>query len=197
LQSGVPPKIVDLPASELENKTGAYINTRNGAVWRISAKDGKLIANGRGGDFQFSPLSETRFLSTQFQVMTTPVQAFLEFKKSSKDLRWTATLTIGAQEPITLEPADLVTLTEAQLAQYVGDYFSEELQATYKLRLEGSKLVIKDHPVFDQAFKATTKDSFVNGGPSFKFDRDDRDRISGFTLNLAMQHMRIPFVKVK
>jgi len=192
-----PPKFVDLPASELENKMGTYINARNGAVWRLSAKDGKLIANARGSNFEFSPLSETRFLSTQFQVMTRPAQTFLEFNKSPTDVRWSAMLTIGAQEPVTLEPVDLVSPTEAQLAEYVGDYFSEELQTTYKIRLEADKLVIKDHHVLDQPFKATVKDSFVNGGPSFKFMRDDRGKVSGFNLNLAMQRIRIHFTKMK
>jgi CubicO group peptidase (beta-lactamase class C family) len=178
----VQPKIIELSAKDLENKAGTYLNPRNGVVWRLSAKDGKLVATNRGGDFQFSPLSATKFLSTQFQVMTVPVQTTLEFSKSAQDQRWTATLTIGTQPPVTLEPADLVTPTQAQLAEYAGDYFSDELDVTYKIRLENGILFIKDVPAFDGLpLKPTVKDSFAAGGPGFTFVRDTQRKISGFT----------------
>ena len=196
LKETVAPQFIELPASELENKAGTYLNPKNGAVWRLSAKDGKLIAGARGGNFQFLPLTETRFLSTQFQVMTRPVQTILEFKQAAQDKRWTATLTIGTQEPVTLEAVDLVTPTEAQLAEYVGDYFNEELQVTYKVRLESGNLFVKDIPAFDgQAMKPTVKDSFVAGGPNFRFARDAHGEISGFTLRLAMQRLNFDFSK--
>lgn len=189
-------KFINLPAKDLEDKAGTYLNPRNGAVWRLAAKDGKLVANARGGEFQFSPLTNTKFLSTQFQVMTVPVQTILEFSKPSPNPRWTATLTIGAQPPVTLEPADLATPTPAQLAEYAGDYFSDELDVTYKIRLENGNLFIKDIPAFNGLpLKPTVKDSFVAGGPGFSFVRDSQRKISGFTLRLAMQRTNIAFTK--
>jgi CubicO group peptidase (beta-lactamase class C family) len=191
------PKFIELPAKDLESKAGTYLNPTNGAVWRLSARDGKLVANARGGNFQFSPLSDTKFLSSQFQVMTVPVLTFLEFKHSSENQRWTATLTIGSQEPITLQPVDLVTPTEAQLAQYAGDYFSDELQVTYKIRLENGNLFVKNVPAFDGlALKPTVKDAFTASGPGFKFVRDSQGKISGFTLRLPMQRIDMAFAKV-
>ena len=192
----VVPKFIDLSAKDLENKAGTYLNPRNGVVWRLAAKDGKLFATNRGGDFLFSPLSDTKFLSTQFQVMTVPVQATLEFSKSAQDQRWTAILTIGSQPPVALEPADLVTPTLDQLAEYAGDYFSDELGVTYKIRLEDGKLFIKNIPAFDGlALKPTVKDSFTGGGPGFRFGRDPQGKVSGFTLRLAMQRINIEFMK--
>ena len=197
LKQVAPPKFIALPTKDLESKTGTYMNFTNGAVWRLAAQDGKLVANGRGGNFQFSPLTNTKFLSTQFQVMTMPVQTVLEFKRFSENQRWTATLTIGSQEPITLEPVDLVTPTEAQLTQYVGDYFSDELQVTYKIRIENANLLVKNIPGFDGvALKPTIKDSFTAGGPRFQFVRDRQGKISGFILRLAMQRISMPFAKL-
>lgn len=190
------PKFIELPAEELVNKAGAYINPRNGVVWRLAAKDGKLVATNRGGDFQFSPLSDTKFLSSQFQVMNVPVQTTLEFRKFAQDQRWTATLTIGSQPPVTLEPADLVTPTQAQSTEYVGDYFSDELDVSYKIRLEDGKLLIENVPAFDGvALRPTVKDSFAAGGPGLKFVRDTHGKISGFTLRLPMQRTNIEFMK--
>jgi CubicO group peptidase (beta-lactamase class C family) len=190
------PKFIELPAKDLENKTGTYLNSRNGVVWRLQVKNGKLVASARGGDFQFSPLSDTKFLSTQFQVMSVPVQTIIEFNKGAQEQRWTATLTIGSQSPITLEPVDLFMPTQTQLSEYVGDYFSDELQVIYKLRLQGSNLFINNVPAFDgQPLRPTVKDSFAAAGPNFSFARDKKGQISGFILRLPMQRISINFVK--
>jgi hypothetical protein len=193
------PKFIDLPSAEIENKAGTYINNRNGLVWRLTAMDGKVVAtNASGVAFQFRALSNTKFLSTQFQVMNSSVNAILEFEKRRPNEQWTAILTIGDQEPAILEPVVLVSPAEAQLTEYIGDYFSNELQVTYKVRLESGKLVIKDSQVFDSPLKPTIKDSFVAGGPNFKFVRDRRGRVSGFTLSLALYRMRnLQFVKTR
>jgi CubicO group peptidase (beta-lactamase class C family) len=191
-------KFIDLPLTEIENKVGTYLNNRNGAVWSISVKDGKLIAtNPRGVSFQFGALSKTRFLSTQFQLMNAPMKAILEFKRPTSNQEWTAALTIGDQESAILELVVLVSPSQGQLAEYTGDYFSSELQVTYKVRLENGKLVMKDSQVFDAPLKPTVKDSFVAGGPLFKFIRDSHGKVFSFTLRLALYRMNIQFVRIR
>lgn len=51
-----------------------------------------------------------------------------------------------SQEPDTFQTIEVVSPTAEQLADYAGDYYSEELQVTYKLVLEDGKLYARHWP---------------------------------------------------
>ena len=81
-----------------------------------------------------------------------------------------------------------------QLAEYVGDYYSDELQATYKIISEGGKLNLKrkNGPILPLA--PTLKDQFAAGPANLNFIRDEQNRVSGFTVN-AGRVTNIRFVR--
>jgi len=75
----------------------------------------------------------------------------------------------------------LFSLTPAQLAEYAGDYYSEELQVTYLVRLERDTLFVRYRRVIDGELAPSSKDTFkVYGAVVIQFTRDGQNRISGF-----------------
>ena len=104
----------------------------------------------------------------------------------------------GTDKPVTLEAVQLVTPTAAQLADYTGDYRSDEVQATYRIVLENGKLFFrhenefKDYP--KNPLQPTTSDMFFVQGLNLQFIRDASRQISAFTLN-AGRVKNIKFVK--
>jgi len=72
--------------------------------------------------------------------------------------------------------------TEAELAEYAGRYFSEELDTTYHLRVENGVLQCSIKDGRGHTLQPTFPDSFFNGAMQFVFQRDAQRKVSGFTL---------------
>ncbi len=71
------------------------------------------------------------------------------------------------------------------MAEYAGDYFSDELQVTYKLMVEEGKLVIKTKGTPKLSLAQLEKDKFdvSTGGATITFVRDSQNRVVGFKLD--------------
>jgi CubicO group peptidase (beta-lactamase class C family) len=80
-------------------------------------------------------------------------------------------------------PPQPLTLTREQLAEYTGAYYSEELDATYRLVLEDGKLSIKLRNASRGSLSSQAKDEFRLPGATFSFARNDQRQITGFALN--------------
>jgi CubicO group peptidase (beta-lactamase class C family) len=77
--------------------------------------------------------------------------------------------------------APLFSLPPAQMAEYAGDYYSDELQVTYLVRLERDKLFIRYRRVIDGELAPFSKDTFkIYGVIGIQFTRDGQNRINGF-----------------
>ncbi len=100
------------------------------------------------------------------------------------------------QQPVTLEAIEIVSPTSSQLAEYIGDYYSDELQVTYKLTVEEGKLLIKNKSMPMLSLAPLGKDKFDVGvgGASLSFIRDSQNRVVGFHLD-AGRVTDIHFVK--
>lgn len=82
-------------------------------------------------------------------------------------------------------PATLqrLTLTAEQLNEYTGLYYSEELDATYRIVVEEGNLFIKARNVPRAILSANTRDEFRRIGSTLRFVRNDQQQITGFVLN--------------
>jgi len=104
-------------------------------------------------------------------------------------------LTIEGEEEINLVKAPkLSSLTPAQLQEYAGDYYNDELPVTYKLAAEKGSLVFKHKNAPTGALKAMDRDKFTMRWFNIEFVRDKRKRITGFVL-AAGRAANIEFVK--
>ena len=174
------PKFIDLTAKELNERSGAYRNQVNGVIWRLSVKDGKLLAELPNSSIRFGAITANEFLS-----IGAPANVTLRFVNQGRSMLMRVQR--GTDKPIPFEPVQLVKPTSAQLAEYPGVYQSDEVQATYKIVLEGDKLFLRHENEFKDAprnpLDPTTSDAFSVQGIGIQFTRDARKQISAFTLN--------------
>lgn len=182
-------KFIELPERELKNNAGAYRNPTTGSIWKLSVQDGKLVADISGQIFQLAPLSETHF-----RAVGGPVKVEVNFQRQAPHKPAVMSIEVEDQQPVTLEAIEIVTPTSTQLAEYVGDYYSDELQATYKIIGEGGKLMLKRKNAPMLPLSPTFKDQFAAGPANVSFIRNAQNRVSGFTVN-AGRVTNIRFVR--
>jgi len=183
-------KAVALSKDELEDKAGNYLIERTGTWIIISMKEGKLVMEAWGEKYVLTPVSKIRF-----QALDAPFGNSIEFIPDDKGRIRKATLTIEGEEEINLVKAPkLSPLTPAQLKEYAGDYYNDELPVTYKLAVEKGSLFFKHKNAPKGALKAMDRDKFTMRWFNIEFVRDKRNRITGFVL-AAGRAANIDFVK--
>jgi Beta-lactamase len=188
-QAATPVKGIELPESELREKTGAYRDPLTGSVWQFSLQAGRLATNALGVPVQLYPLSATRFRSHE-----APIEMEIEFHRSQAQQPWAMRVRIEGQLPVEYEAVPPASPATTQLAEYAGEYFSEELNVTYTLKFEGDKLHYHRTRTSLTNLTPVIKDTFAASSLQFNFLRDSQQRISGFTVN-AGRVRNLRFVK--
>jgi CubicO group peptidase (beta-lactamase class C family) len=88
-------------------------------------------------------------------------------------------------EEIQAEKIQPLRLDTVQLAKYVGDYYSSELDTSYSLRISSGKLTALHRRHQDIPLEVVTKDHFRGQRWFFRrihFIRDENDQVTGFLL---------------
>src|SRR5262245_25548831 len=80
-------------------------------------------------------------------------------------------------------PPQTVTLTAERLTEYTGVYYSEELDATYRLDVGQGNLFLQARNAPRAILSSNTRDEFLRMGSTLKFVRNDQRQITGFVLN--------------
>ncbi|UCC49969.1 MAG: beta-lactamase family protein [Gemmatimonadota bacterium] len=97
------------------------------------------------------------------------------------------------EEPEEEQPLEL---SAEQLAVYAGDYYSEELDVTYRLRLEGDTLRLFVGNWLDSPLTPSEPDVFRARVLTFRFTREPPERASGFLLDAGrVRNLRFERVK--
>lgn len=177
------PKIVKLPESELKDKTGAYRHPEIGAIWHIIYEEKKLKVKSALGApfFTLVPLSPLKF-----QAVDEPVDVRLTFLKPGKSGAKAMNLEVKVEdrEPVVWKSITLAAPSLAQLKEYAGNYYSEELDATYKLFIKEDKLYFQFKYSTDSFYlEPAVKDEFQFMSAKLQFKRDNQGKISGFTID--------------
>lgn len=85
-------------------------------------------------------------------------------------------------------------LTEEELREFIGDFYSDELDVSYRLKISGEQLRYGVGYMPDSLLVFKEKNRFAADNISFVFYRDSQNNISGFGLSVnAIQNIR--FVK--
>lgn len=171
-------KFIELPVEQLKGKTGTFRDPLTGTICKLSTKKGKLMVNVFGLSFQIAPLSKT-----QFRSVDAPVNVDIEFERQDQNRPLLIHMDVEGQKPTTFEAIQPVSPTAAQLKEYAGDYYSDELEVTYKLVLEESKLFLRRKKVPKEPLSPTLSDQFTVRGATIHFIRDDQNKVSAFTLS--------------
>jgi CubicO group peptidase (beta-lactamase class C family) len=175
-----------LTEQELASKAGVYTERKTETTVRLEMKDGKLTA-AMGPGFPLVPLTKDRF-----QVSGAPATVTFEGTANGHPQRMLV-LNDGEKEPLVFEyAAPAVAPTAAQLQEYTGTYYSDELDTRYTVTVKDDKLVVRRRKFEDTTLTSASTDSFSLAGlGAIKFIRDDRRRVSGFELDAGrVRHLR-------
>ena len=79
---------------------------------------------------------------------------------------------------------DPITLTAEQLAEYAGNFYSEELDTAYRLEVENGKLFAIDRNDMKRPLTPRSRELFtLIQGAQFEFTRDSAGNVTGFGVN--------------
>lgn len=173
------PSVISLPESELKSKVGSYRNLATGTLWRVYMQDGKLRAKVSSLDFEAAPVGNNRF-----QSVNAPPEVALTFEPGGDTKAAAVVVEFEDRPPARLVAYEPVTLNADQLIEFTGEFYSEELQATYTLIIKDGKLVSKrGYDPDGITFEPLTHDEFRAQGATIKFARNGQKQVTGFTIN--------------
>lgn len=160
---------VQLPSEEIAGKAGLYRNRRTGEPLRLEMKEG-VLRTGRG--LAMSPLSGSLF------VLENGLK--LEFEPDGLRVLTPDGDTIPFDRMAEASP------TSAQLAEYAGEYASDEAEVTYTVVLEGKKLVLRRKPDASFALTPLYPDGFLSSiGWLVRFVRNGDGKVSELSLGIG------------
>ena len=172
---------VELAAATLDALAGVYRNPETGLVVPITVTGGRLTASPFGAPITLAPMNATHFHSAS------PFSFDVVFEPAASGHPQRMRLTVGddGSKPDVLERIPTLSISPAQLAAYAGDYWSEELQATYRFKVVGDSLTVTTPNDPPQTLRPTVRDAFVAPGVSLTFGRDAKGRITSAVLWVA------------
>ena len=171
-------KFITIPKKNLQEKTGAYMDPKNGAVMRLGLRGNTLILESSGQRFTLAALSET-----EFEVLKAPIHTVIKFEKPKKGEPMLMHIYREGELSHTYESFKLVKPTSEQLKEYTGGYHSDELQVTFRLALKEGKLHFVHKNAPERPLQPALKDNFTLGGYRINFIRDEEKKLTGFTLD--------------
>jgi CubicO group peptidase (beta-lactamase class C family) len=162
---------------KLKEKAGIYRSLTNGELRRVMLRDGKLRIDAfTRFSSELKPFSEI-----QFNIVGQE-GAVVEFGSAGGKAR--LRLSRNNRKPDTFDRVEAFEPSAGQLSEFAGNYYSEELDTTYKMSVEEGKLVVIDSNDEKEPLTPTVRDSFaIISGPQFEFSRDAAGKVSGFAVH--------------
>ncbi len=165
-----------LSEKELAGHAGPYWTTGSEELGRIELRTGKLFFVFDGNNAELIPLSKERFRLASFNGEVT----FATADNGARQL----VLASPGRQPLVFVPLTPLVPTVAQLAEYAGSYYSEELDVVYKLAVKDGKLTMARRKYGPLVPQAVAQDVFaVPGTGSIRFARDAQNRVTGLVLS--------------
>lgn len=168
---------VTLNQQQLKGKVGAYWHAATGSFGRVSLTGDKLFVSAPAANAELVPLGENRFRPKE---QTTEVTFTTRADGSVSQM----TIAQEGRKPLIYEAQETMSPTLEQLKEYAGAYYSDELDTTYRVEIDGDKLVLKRKKYLPTSYSVAFKDAFNNPAMgTFQFTRDNQKRINGFIIN--------------
>jgi len=131
-ETEVTPAAVDAPTEQIRTLAGRYRRKRDETMLTVRwVNDALWIGNQR-----LTPVSGTRFVTNR--------GVTLEFQSAQDGARPNAVLQTPDGDSMHLEPVPAFQPTAAELAQYVGEYHSDEADVTYRVEVKNDVLSLVD-----------------------------------------------------
>ncbi len=181
-----------LSADDSSRCVGFYRNPLDESVRHITVKNGRLLY-GRvpGAESELTPVGRGLF-----RMLGVPAQVSIRFTGDAGGHASGMEATVDSAAPIRFDRFEPISLDAAQLKEYAGTYYSEELDANYTVASRDSQLVIQIRRFDDLTLTPTIRDVFkYQDFRSFVFKRNGDGRIAGFSLSVG-RAKNLAFVKL-
>ncbi len=169
---------VKLTETQLAAKLGIYHNPDGDVIRRIALQGGSLrmLPGMTGSGIALTPLSDSRFRPAGQQVE-------IRFEpQAAGGMRLIDTPDSGAK-PAVYERAEEFKPDPAQLADYAGQYQSDEIEPVYRMTVQESRLVLERLKSRPSPLQPAIRDLFTNPLGNIRFTRDPQGQVTGFILN--------------
>ncbi len=169
---------IALSAEALEACAGTYWLESDLLRKLVVDRDKLFYVRSADNRSELAPLSPTRF-----KMLGVPGDVYLEFSAPVGGLYSAFAFLeadgsrIGAKRVEPFEP------TEAQLKEYAGSYYSDELDTRYDLKLKSGSLWFGAGHNEEVRVVPQKKDFFSAENGRIEFDRDGKGRVSGFRIS--------------
>jgi len=179
-----------LTPEQLRAWSGSYRNSKSEDIWQVTEREGKLWLDFEGVRRPLRALS-----AAEFEPLRYVHEIRLKFEPVQNGMPRKLIVSGEMELPATFEAVEPPRMSATELAAYAGDYWSDELRATYSLAMKDGKLWMKNligadgivhrgiipsdelHPLLADEFD-------LNGAPLFfHFTRDSNGKLLGFVLN--------------
>ncbi|MFL5406087.1 MAG: serine hydrolase domain-containing protein [Myxococcales bacterium] len=175
---------LELPVTAFRKLVGVWRNVERGEVRRTRLVGDSLFLIGGGERTWIAPLDAARFRAGSEE---------LRFEGDAAPSRLIVRTT---GETVTYTRADTAVLTPAKLAEYAGDYRSNEVEATHTWKVEKGQLVLYVNDRRLGVLEPSYKDGFTRGGSVIDVQRDTKGRITGFVVEAGrVRHLRFTRVQ--
>ncbi len=178
--STVNPETITLSEDQLKDKVGIYRNPASGEVRRISLNGGKLRIDAFGPVMELAPINANRF---RFAGPGANPNAEAAFEKSSNGkLRLKLSRSGGKTDAF--DSVETFSPSAEQLNEFAGSYYSEELDATYRMIVENNRLFAVDRNGAKRPLTPSFRDAFATfAAAQFEFNRDGQGKVAGFVVH--------------
>jgi hypothetical protein len=166
---------VERSASALQAYTGLYHSADEG-YFRFLVEDGRLMAErSRAFTIPLRPVAPRRFTAPG------PIDAF-GFLESEEDRRQRVEV-YRASDTTSFERITPTSYSDTERAAFAGRYHSNELGATYQVRVEGSTLQLVPVNRSPLSLSPGARDEFRLQGGYIRFIRSPDGSVTGFVYN--------------
>lgn len=196
----LPPVKAVIDSAVLQKYVGKYFDEKQWLLATITKEADHLVFQAPYQDkFEIYPSSDTSFFVTFADLK-------LIFSKDSKGETVKVTIIQDGQKiPLAYLGTNVFPLKTEQLSKYAGDFYSEEINATYPVIFKDNKLYVKfpqslarfckDNP--EAELIAEYADYFASPVCGFQFTRNTQNEISGFILKDVGRVRNLVFSKIK
>lgn len=161
---------------ELASLAGVYQDATGGGIRVVSARGGRLSVGHYGKDALLVPLGGNRF-----EVLGTPL--VVTFVPPVSGGRRQLREAVEGNAPTVYLAVDAYAPTPAQLAQFAGTYYSDELQTAYRLVVRTDQLVVMLPRGTVLPLRPTVQNRFANNLLDIRFTPGKDGRATGFLLS--------------
>lgn len=161
---------------------GWYRNLRSGSGIKIWMNNGKLTGSQVGA---LKPLADDLFA-----VGTAGSKVKFSRGKNAGFIFMNTSL-----DSVQFVKVDSAKMNPELMKEYVGDYYSEDANTKYTIKIKDGKLVLSQPPTFEIPLTATYVDGFDTPVGPMLFSRGKDKKINGFGVSVSRAR-NVPFTKI-